>query len=100
MSIMSMKVIALPLNSLLLHGVSARPYFGVWARRRKHARRHARPRDGLKASLALTPRNNRLSNGRAMIKVKCTIFSTLLHVVSLFKRKVHESYLERQTYVV
>ena len=65
---MSMKVIALPLNSLLLHGVSARPYFGVWARRRKHARRHARPRDGLKASLALTPRNNRLSNGRAMMR--------------------------------
>ena len=67
MSIMSMKVIALPLNSLLLHGVSARPCFGVRARRCKHARRHARPIDGLKQGLALTPRNNRLSNGRAML---------------------------------
>ena len=35
-------------------------------RRRKHTRRHAGPRDGLKVGPALTPRNNRLSSGRAM----------------------------------
>ena len=46
--------IALPLDSLLLRGVS------------KHARHHAHPRDGLKAGPALAPRNNRLSSGRAM----------------------------------
>ena len=58
--------IALLLDSLLLRGVSAGPCFCLWARCRKHARRHARPRDGLKAGPALTPRNNRLSSGRAM----------------------------------
>ena len=46
--------IALPLDSLLLRGVSAGPCFCLQARRRKHARRHARPRDGLKAGPALT----------------------------------------------
>ena len=40
--------IALPLDSLLLHGVSAGPCFCLQARRRKHARRHACPRDSLK----------------------------------------------------
>ena len=62
--------IALPLDSLLLHGVSARPCFWVRARPCKHARCHACPWDGLKAGLGLTPRNNRLSNGRAMMHVK------------------------------
>ena len=58
--------IPLPLDSLLLRGVSARPFFCLRARCRKHERRHVRPRDGLKAGLGLTPCSNRLSNGRAM----------------------------------
>ena len=58
--------LALPLDSLLLRGVAARPCFCLRAWRRKHARHHAPPRDGLKAGLGLTPRSNRLSNGRAM----------------------------------
>ena len=63
---MKLYTIALPLDSLLLRGVSAGPCFCLLARRRKHALRHARPRNGLKAGPALTPRNNRLSSGRAM----------------------------------
>ena len=59
--------IALPLDSLLLCGVSAGPCFGLRALRFKHVPRHVRPRDGLKAGPALTPRNNRLSSGRAML---------------------------------
>ena len=59
-------VIVLPLDSLLLHGISAGPCFCLWARRIKHARHHGLPRDGLKAGPALTPLNNRLSSGRAM----------------------------------
>ena len=59
--------IALPLDSLLLRGVSTGPCFCFRARRRKHAWRHARPRNDLKAGPALMPRNNRLSSGRAMI---------------------------------
>ena len=62
-------VIALPLDSLLLRGISARPCFCLRARRRKQALCHARPRDGLKAGLGLMPRSNRLSNGRAMVFV-------------------------------
>ena len=58
--------IAIPLDSLLLRGVRAGPCFCLQAWRRKHARHHARPRDSLKADPALTPRNNRLSSGRAM----------------------------------
>ena len=54
------------LDSLLLRGISAWPCFFLRARRRKHARRHARPCDGLKAGLGLTQWSNRLSNGRAM----------------------------------
>ena len=61
------ETIALTLDSLLLRGVAARPCFCLRARCRKHARRHARPRDGLKSGLGLTPRN-RVSNGRAMRK--------------------------------
>ena len=53
--------IALPLDSLSLLGVSAGPCFCL------RARRHARPHDGLKQGPALKPRNNRLSNGRAML---------------------------------
>ena len=60
-------IIALPLDSLLLRGVAARHCFWLRARRSKHARRHAGPCDGLKAGLGLTPRCNRLSNGRAMV---------------------------------
>ena len=60
------KCIALPLDSLLLRGVSAGPCFCLRAWRRKHARRHVCPRDGLKAGPALTPHNNRLSSERAM----------------------------------
>ena len=60
------KSMAVRLDSLLLGGVSAGPCFWVRARRHKHARRHARPRVGLKQGPALTPRNNRLSNGTAM----------------------------------
>ena len=63
--------IALPLDSLLLRGVAARPCFWLRARCHKHARRHARPRESLKAGLGTTPRNNRLSNGRAMDGTKC-----------------------------
>ena len=58
--------IALPLDSLLLRGFTAGPCFCLQARRRKHAWRHACPRDGLKQGPALTPQNNRLSSGRAM----------------------------------
>ena len=57
--------IALQLDSLLLPGVAARPCFCLRAWRRKHARRHARPQEGLKVGLGLMPR--RLSNGRAMV---------------------------------
>ena len=64
---LTVHTIAVPLDSLLLRGVSAGPCFGGRARRRKHARRHARPRDCLKPGPALTPRNNRLSNGTAML---------------------------------
>ena len=60
--------IALPLDSLLLRGVSAGPCFCLRARHRKHMRRHARPCEDLKAGPALTPRNNRLSSGRVMPK--------------------------------
>ena len=41
--------------------------FACGQRRHKHARRHVRPCDGLKAGPALTTRNNRLSSGRAML---------------------------------
>ena len=68
--------IALPLDSLLLCGVSAGPCFCLRALRFKHVPRHVRPRDGLKAGPALTPRNNRLSSGRAM-------FVTLFDEMSL-----------------
>ena len=61
---------ALPLDSLLLRGVSAGPCFCLRARRRKHAWHHACPRNGLKAGPALTPRNNRLSSGRDMVNAK------------------------------
>ena len=58
---------ALPLDSLLLRGISAGPAFRpsrgrAW--RRACLRRRARKQ---KQSPALTPRNNRLSCGRAMI---------------------------------
>ena len=71
--------IALPLDSLLLRGVTARLCFCLWARRCKHARRHSCPRNGLKAGLGLTPRRNRLSNGRPMASssfspVQCYIY--------------------------
>ena len=66
--------IALPLDSLLLRGVSAGPCFCLQARRCKYAQRHACPRDSLKAGPALTPRNNRLYIGRAMGSDK-TIYS-------------------------
>ena len=46
--------IALPLDSLLLRSVAARPYYCLRVRRRKHVWRHACPRDGLKAGLGLT----------------------------------------------
>ena len=62
--------IALPLDSLLLRGVSAGPCFCLQARRGKHVRRHARPCEGQKAGPALTPRNNRLTSGRAMTVAK------------------------------
>ena len=52
--------IALPLDSLLLRGVSAGPCFCLWSRCCKHARRRACTRDGLKQGPTLTPRNNRL----------------------------------------
>ena len=41
-------LIAVPLYSPLLRGVAKRPCFWGRARRRKHARHHAHPRDGLK----------------------------------------------------
>ena len=43
--------IALPLDSLLLRGVAARSCFWLRAQCHKHARRHARPLDSLKAVL-------------------------------------------------
>ena len=59
-------LMALPLDSLILRGVSPRPAFRpsrgrAW--RRVCLRRRARKQ---KKGLALTPRNNRLSSGRAM----------------------------------
>ena len=64
------EIITLPLNSLLLHGVTAGPCFRpsrgrAW--RRACLRRRA---SRLKQGPALTPRNNRLSNGRAMGEIK------------------------------
>ena len=59
------KNIALP---LLLRGVSAGPCFCLRVQHRKHPRRHVRPSDGLKVGPALTPRNDRLSSGKAMAK--------------------------------
>jgi hypothetical protein len=49
------------------------------ARHHKHAQRHARPRDSLKAGLGLTPRSNRLSNGRAMLESQFFEVSIFLH---------------------
>ena len=46
-------IIALPLDSLLLRGVSAGPCVCLRARRRKHMRGHARPCDSRKAGPAL-----------------------------------------------
>ena len=63
-----------PFHSLLLHGVSAGPCFFLRVRRRKHACRHAGPRDGLKVGPALTPSNNRLSSGRAMLSTRQEIY--------------------------
>ena len=60
------EIIAIPLDSLLLRGVAARPYFCLQAWCREHTRRHARRPDGLKAGLGMTPQSSRLSNGRAM----------------------------------
>ena len=78
--------IAVQLDSLLLRGVSGGPCFGGRTRCRKHARRqarrHARPCNGLKQGPALTPRNNRLSHGKAMVlsikdcPVKCAKVAT------------------------
>ena len=75
------KPIAIPLYSLLLHGVSAGPCFWGRAWRHKHARRHARPRDGLKPGPALTPHNNRLSNGRAMSLINFKKYSLVVGLV-------------------
>ena len=73
--------IALPLDSLLLRGVAARPCFCLQAQHRKHARRHAHPRDGLKAGLGLMPRSNRLSNGRAMPGIPLVLGGFHLHLL-------------------
>ena len=65
-----MYFIALPLDSMLLRGVSAGTCFCLQARRRKHAWRSARQPDGLKQGPALMPR---ISNERAMgswVKIK------------------------------
>ena len=55
-------------NRPSLSNLAARPCFWVRVRRRKHAWHHACPLNGLKVGLGLTPRNNRLSNGKTMTR--------------------------------
>ena len=76
--------IAVRLDSLLLRGVRAGPCFWERARRRKHARRHARPRNGLKPGLAQMPRNNRLSNRTAMPANKRSLSPFQSSVIELY----------------
>ena len=78
--------IALPLDSLLLHGVSPRPAFRPSRGRtwRRSCLRHRARRQ--KKGLALTPRNKRLSNGRGMKLPKVNFFGIFEQSFWLFPK--------------
>ena len=82
--------------SLFLRGVSEGPCFCLWARRCKHEQCYARPRDGLKAGPALTPPNNRLSSGRAMISHEMNI--DMLSKKWYFVTKIVLTYCEKNCF--